>query len=233
MSEGLAGVVAASTRLSHVDGEAGRLTIAGYAVEDLAPSAPFEEVVCLLLHGRLPDSSERDRFAADLAARRPLSRALVELLREAAAARVPPMDALRMAVPVLSLGRDEDPIDDAMTAIASFPTIIGTYWRLRHGAEPVPVASDLPHAAHYLHQLSGARPSAERARALETYLNAVCDHGFNASTFAARSSSPPAPTSSRQSPAPPARSKVRCTAALRGRRSTWCSRLDRRSEPTR
>jgi citrate synthase len=186
MSEGLEGVVAASTRLSHVDGQAGRLTIAGYAVEDLAPSATFEEVAYLLLHGRLPDSSACDRFADDLAARRPLSRAVVDLLRQAAVACVPPMDALRMAAPVLSLGRDENPIDDAMTAIASFPTIVGTYWRLRHGGEPVPVASDLPHAAHYLHQLSGARPSAERARALETYLNTVCDHGFNASTFAAR-----------------------------------------------
>jgi citrate synthase len=34
--------------------------------------------------------------------------------------------------------------------------------------------------------LFGAEPSAERARALETYLNTVCDHGLNASTFAAR-----------------------------------------------
>ena len=55
MREGLEDVVAASTRLSDVDGEAGRLTIAGYAVEDLAPFATFEEVAYLLLHGRLPD----------------------------------------------------------------------------------------------------------------------------------------------------------------------------------
>ena len=186
MSDGLEGVVAASTRLSHVDGEAGRLIIAGYAVEELAPYATFEEVAYLLLHGRLPDSSEQDRFAGELAQRRPLSRAAVDLLREAASARVPPMDALRMAAPVLSLGRPENPVDDAMTAIAAFPTIVGAYWRLRNGNEPVPVASDLPHAAHYLHQLTGDRPSVERARALETYLNTVCDHGFNASTFAAR-----------------------------------------------
>ena len=50
----------------------------------------------------------------------------------------------------------------------------------------MPVRADLAHAAHYLHQLSGDEPSAERARALETYLNTVCDHGLNASTFAAR-----------------------------------------------
>jgi citrate synthase len=186
MAEGLEGVVAATTRLSHVDGEAGRLTIAGYAVEDLAPQASFDEVAYLLLHGRLPDGGERERFAADLASRRALSRTALDVLREAAAARTPPMDALRMAAPLLSLGRPDDPLADAMTAIASFPTIVGTYWRLRTGEPPVPVRADLPHAAHFLHQTFGVVPSAERARALETYLNTVCDHGLNASTFAAR-----------------------------------------------
>jgi citrate synthase len=186
MREGLEDVVAASTRLSHVDGEGGRLTIAGYAVEDLAPYASFEEVAYLLLHGRLPEGSERARFAEDLAGRRALSHAALAILNEAAAAHVPPMDALRMAAPVLSLGREENPVDDAMTAIASFPTIVGAYWRLRSGEAPVAVRSDISHAAHYLHQLFGANPSVERARALETYLNTVCDHGLNASTFAAR-----------------------------------------------
>ena len=44
MTDGLEDVVAAHTRLSHVDGEAGRLIIFGYAVEDLAPFARFEDV---------------------------------------------------------------------------------------------------------------------------------------------------------------------------------------------
>src|SRR3989442_10790672 len=186
MAEGLEGVVATTTRLSAVDGEAGRLTIAGYAVEDLAPYATFEEVAYLLLHGRLPESSERDRFMQDLAGRRGLSQAALAIVDEAAAAKVPPMDALRMAAATLSLGRAENPVDDAMTAIASFPTIVGTYWRVLQGHGPVSVRRDLPHAAHYLHQLFDAEPSVERARALETYLNTVCDHGLNASTFAAR-----------------------------------------------
>lgn len=186
MREGLEDVVAASTRLSHVDGEAGRLTIAGYAVEDLAPYATFEEVAYLLLHGRLPEPSEQQLFARDVADRRALSGAAVEVLRAAAAAKASPMDALRMAAPLLSLGRQEDPLDDAMTAIASFPTIIGVYWRMLNGREPVPIRTDLGHAAHYLHQLFGAEPSDQRTRALETYLNTVCDHGLNASTFAAR-----------------------------------------------
>jgi citrate synthase len=186
MTQGLEGIVAASTRLSHVDGEAGRLTLAGYAVQDLAPYAGFEELAYLFLHGRLPEPSECAEFARDLAARRALPRAAIELLREAAAVKAPPMDALRMAAPILSLGREENPLDDALTAIASFPTAVGVYWRLRNGATPVPIRADLRHASHYLHQLSGAEPAPERARALETYLNTVCDHGLNASTFTAR-----------------------------------------------
>jgi citrate synthase len=184
--DGLENVVAASTRQSHVDGEAGRLTIAGYSGYDIAPGATFVEVAYLLMHGRLPGSSELHAFAEELAERRSLPRAAVEVLRAAAGAGAAPRDALRMAAPLLSLGRTEDPVDDAMTAIGSFPTIVGPYWRLRNGERPVDVRTDLGHAAHYLHQLSGEEPSAERARALETYLNTVCDHGLNASTFAAR-----------------------------------------------
>jgi citrate synthase len=186
VTQGLEGIVAAETRLSHVDGEAGQLMLAGYAVEDLAPRASFEEVAYLFLRGRLPEPSERIEFARDLARRRALPRAAIDVLREAAAANTPPMDALRMAAPVLSLGREENPQDDALTAIASFPAIVGAHWRLRNRETPVPIRFDLPHAAHYLHQLSGAEPTAERARGLETYLNTVCDHGLNASTFAAR-----------------------------------------------
>ncbi|HEV8130229.1 MAG TPA: citrate synthase/methylcitrate synthase [Acidobacteriota bacterium] len=186
MTDGLEGVVAASTRLSHVDGTAGRLILSGYDVEDLAPHASFEEVAYLFLHGRLPEPSERVAFAQDLAGRRTIPRAGIAVLREAAAAKAPPMDALRMAAAVLSLGRKEDPLDDALTAISSFPTIVGAYRRICIGEEPVAIRSDIPHAAHYLHQLFGGEPSRERARALETYLNTVCDHGLNASTFTAR-----------------------------------------------
>jgi len=155
-------------------------------VEDLAPNATFEEVAYLFLHGRLPEPSERAAFARDLAARRALPRVALEVLREAASLNTPVIDALRMATSLLSLGRKEDPLDDAMTAIASFPTIVGFYWRVLNRETPVAIRPDLSHAAHYLHQLSGIEPSLERARALETYLNTVSDHGLNASTFAAR-----------------------------------------------
>src|SRR5207244_8642458 len=54
------------------------------------------------------------------------------------------------------------------------------------GEAPIAPHHGLGHAANYLYMLTGERPSDSRARALETYLNIVIDHGLNASTFAAR-----------------------------------------------
>jgi citrate synthase len=184
--EGLEGVVAASTRLSLVDGAAGRLILAGYPMEQIAPQARFEEVAYLLWYGKLPNRRELKDLSARLASQRRLPPVALALLREAAGKAVPVMDALRMAASTLSLGRRESPDEDALTVVAAFPAIVGGYWRLRNGQEPLEPREDLSHAEHYLHQIFGGEIGPERAHGLETYLNTVCDHGFNASTFTAR-----------------------------------------------
>jgi citrate synthase len=183
---GLDGVIAAITRLSSVDGEAGRLTLAGYAVEEIAPQASFEQMTHLLWYGKLPEQRELSDLTADLAQRRCLPSATLQLLREAAKNSVQPIDALRMAAGTLGIGRQESPDEDARILVASFPTIVGAYWRLMNGHEPDEPRTDLSHAEYCLYQMSGSEPAKERARGLETYLNTVCDHGLNASTFAAR-----------------------------------------------
>ena len=176
---GLEGVVAATTRLSHVDGERGELIIAGYPVGEIAAHATFEETTWLLWHGQLPDSRQLDRFRTALAARRALPPPTMSLLRECIGGDG--MDALRMALGTLSLTTD-----DPSAIVACCPTIIAAYWRLRHGEEPIPPRADLGHAANYLYMLDGEVPDPERRRALETYLNTVVDHGLNASTFTCR-----------------------------------------------
>ncbi len=187
VQEGLQGVVAAATALSEVDGEAGRLTLAGYAVEELAPRASFEEVVHLLWRGRLPRPAEHADLSAELRARRALPAATLSLLSAAARERLPHMDALRMGVASLGLGAGEAGHEQAaLRLVAALPALVGAYDRLVRGETPVPARPDLAHAAHALHQVWGREPSPEHARGLETYLNTVCDHGLNASTFAAR-----------------------------------------------
>lgn len=183
---GLEGVVAAKTRLSCVDGEAGRLILAGYAVEEIAPRVSFEEMAHLFWYGKLPNAHELQDLTADLASRRRLPHATLALLREAAGRGVPSMDALRMAAGTLSLGRTESPDEDARMLVASFPTIVGNYWRLSNNQDLLEPRTDLHHAEYCLYQIFGGNVGKERAKGLETYLNTVCDHGLNASTFAAR-----------------------------------------------
>jgi citrate synthase len=180
---GLEDVVAAETRLSGVDGEAGELTIAGFPVEELAGRASFEEVVYLLWNDELPDTGRLAEFRERLAGRREPGRATLDLLRAVSAERVPVMDAVRMAVGAVSPGTDSE---EALALVASLPTIVAAYWRMLGGAEPVTPDPELGHATNYLYMLTGEVPGAEFARALETYFNAVSDHGMNASTFVAR-----------------------------------------------
>ena len=178
---GLEGVVAATTRLSHVDGEAGELIIAGFPIGELAANATFEETTWLLWHGALPTRAELDAFGASVAAQRELPSPTFEILRACAAERVDPMDALRMAIGTVSLVSC-----DAEVILALAPTIVAAYARLAAVKAPIAPRADLGHAANYLYMLDGVEPDAERVRALETYLNTVVDHGLNASTFTCR-----------------------------------------------
>ena len=181
VNSGLEGVVAATTRLSLVDGERGELVIAGYRVGELAAHATFEETTWLLWHGELPSNAQLDSFRATLAAARGLAPATLALLRECARAGLAPMDALRAAAGSISLTSDA-----AEAIVACVPTIVAAYWRLTKGMEPIAPRSDLGHAAGFLYMLNGEVPDPERVRGLETYLNTVVDHGLNASTFTAR-----------------------------------------------
>lgn len=185
-AQGLESVVAASTATSMVDGEAGRLVIAGYELEDLAPNAAFEETVFLLWNGRLPNATELGEYRVRLAKQRELNQATIRLLEDAAHNSVSVTDLLVMAAPTLRIGRSENPAEDALAAVAAFPTIVGSYWHLKNGNKPAEPRHDISHAAYFLYQVFGKVPSVEQAKALETYLNTVCDHGLNASTFTSR-----------------------------------------------
>jgi citrate synthase len=180
---GLEGVVAAETRLSGVDGEAGELILAGFPVEELAGHASFEETVYLLWHGSLPDAGQLAAFREELAGRRTLPPATMELLRTVAAEGLPAMDALRMAAGTVMPGASDE---EATALVARMPTIVAAYGRMLEGEEPVEPDPELGHAANFLYMLTGEVPGEEFARALETYLNTASDHGMNASTFAAR-----------------------------------------------
>src|SRR5215210_2752739 len=132
---GLEDLVATRTRLSMVEGEAGRLIIAGFPVEELAGRASFEETLYLLWNDALPNEYQLAGLKGDLAGRRTLSQVTMNVLVEAVTEGVPTMDALRMAAGTLG-SRDSDDCGDALRIVAAIPTIVAAYWRLSQGDEP-------------------------------------------------------------------------------------------------
>lgn len=195
---GLEGVVSNETRLSMVDGQQGKLVIGGFPIETLAPRASYEETLFLLWHDRLPTAAELGELRAGLVEAGRLSPQTTALLRAAAERELSPMDALRMGLATVGLhDRDvnavelvkADPVTNrrrCLKVVGAVPAIIGAYHRLRAGQSPVAPDPALGHAANYLAMIFGETPSAARATALDTYLNATVDHGMNASTFTAR-----------------------------------------------
>ena len=190
---GLDGVVAAQTRLSHVDGQNGVLIIGGYELKEIAGKVTFEEAAHLLWKGRLPAREEAEALTREIAALRALPDVALTIVREAARKNAPPIDALRMACATLSLDvanpSDISPDADFANAkmlVARFPTIVAAHVRYKAGQEPIAPRTDLSLAANFLYMVFGKEPDPIAARALDTYWVTVIDHGMNASTFAGR-----------------------------------------------
>ena len=91
---GLEGVVAGQTALSTVGKEGCGLTYRGYAIEDLAEHACFEEVAWLLLRGELPTRPQLEGYRQRLSSLRGLPAPLRTVL-EQLPPTAHPMDVLR------------------------------------------------------------------------------------------------------------------------------------------
>ena len=192
INTGLRGVVIASTRISDVDGQAGKLIYRGFLIQDLAEKVTFEEVAHLLLYETLPDEEALKQFNARLAPERAIPAEVIASLQTRPHDALP-MDILQAGTAMLA-HHDPDINDNSHAAtlrmaerlIAKLPTLLAAWERIRNNQTPIEPSADLGHAANFLYMLSGEKPDDERARFLDTCLVLHAEHSFNASTFAAR-----------------------------------------------
>lgn len=193
LQKGLDDVLVAESSLSYIDGDEGQLIYRGYAIEDLAREASYEEVLYLLWNGELPDRDALDDFTDELSSERAIGDGVIETLRALADEDERPMAAVRTAISMLSAYDSED-IDPgnldatrnkAQRIAAKFPTVLAAYDRLRNGQNPVEPRDDLSYAANFLYMLNGEEPDEVAADTFDQALVLHTDHGLNASTFTA------------------------------------------------
>jgi len=179
-SDGLEGIVAAETVLSHVDGARGRLILRGHAIEDLAGRTDQEGIAALLWRDFV-ETGPTDIAGALGAARgiaHDIARPLLPLARG-----LSPVEGLRLLLAALP---DSAAVPHAVLATAALPVFVAALERDRHGQAPLEPDASLSQAADFLRLLRGAPATPAHVAALETYLVTVADHGLNASTFTAR-----------------------------------------------
>jgi 2-methylcitrate synthase/citrate synthase II len=189
---GLKDVVVAKSKVCSIDGDKGELVYSGINIHELAENATFEEVIFLLLNQKLPNKSELAELDRTLKAHRRLPDEIIELLR-VLPKTTEPMDALRTSVSALS-SFDPNPQDNSipvsrqrvLSLVSQIATIVAAFQRIRSGQEVVPPSTSLNHAANFLYMLWGKEPDPTSSRVFDIALILHADHGFNASTFAAR-----------------------------------------------
>lgn len=186
---GLAGVPAARSAVSDVDGQRGVLEYRGIRIEELCAKSSFLETAHLLLFGRLPAKSELNKFVEDVTNHRRIKYRIVDLLK-CLPEHGHPMDALQAAVAALGMfypGRNVKDVDNnywsAVRLIAKLPTIVAAYARLRRGDEQIPPRDDLDFCQNFLYMLTEKVPEPVWTETLDVCLILHAEHTMNASTF--------------------------------------------------
>jgi citrate synthase len=190
--KGLKGVLAADSSICLVDGSAGVLLYRGYSIDDLAENSSFEEVAYLLFKGELPTAQELDEFDNPLSRDAVLMPQVRDFLRNLPTS-VPPMTALRSAVSVAGCydSHAEDNSLEGANRLAirlttKIATMVAAIHRLRQGRPLIDPVPDKPFAWNFMHMLKGSEPTPDEVKAMDLILILHAEHGFNASTFAAR-----------------------------------------------
>jgi len=189
---GLAGIPAAKSAISFINGQEGLLSYRGIRIEELSANSTFEEVAWLLWEGELPKQAELDGFKGRLREHRrlhPDMRSFIGGLPQSGH----PMEALQAGLAILSAVspavdlRDSASRRDACERVlGAVATLIASCERNRQGLDLVEPDPNLSVAGNFLYCLNGEAPDAIKEKVLDCALVLHAEHTMNASTFACR-----------------------------------------------
>lgn len=186
---GLAGVPAATSSISDVDGQRGILEYRGIRVEALCSNSSYLETAYLLLFGHLPSKSEFQQWTTDVTHHRRIKFRIIDLLKCLPEAGHP-MDALQAAVAALGMfypGRNVKDVENnywsAVRLVAKLPTIVAAWARLRHGDDPIAPRDDLGFSENFLYMLTESAVPPLWSDIVDDCLILHAEHTMNASTF--------------------------------------------------
>jgi citrate synthase len=179
MSDGLEGVVAAETVLSHTDSNRGMVWVRGIALPDLVADHGYEGTVALLWEGFAGTGLTRHGMLAELGAARGAAFATIAEWLDPARPR-PLFETIRRCLAV-------QPDDSTPAALlAALSVGVPAALRAARAEKPVPPDPSLSTAADLLRMLRGADATPQAVQALDTYFTVMAESGLSGSSFTAR-----------------------------------------------
>jgi citrate synthase len=186
---GLRDIAACETNISFVD-PYGALYYSGYDVDRLIGRACFEEVVFLLINGKLPNRKELESIKVVLNSEMKIPS---RIIKKCANKKGHPMENLRTAISILSeydsAFEENNEVENmklALRLIAQVPAIVASIYRVRNDKEIVQPKKEYGFAENFLFMFRGKPADKEEKDAIDRYMILHADHGLNASTFSAR-----------------------------------------------
>lgn len=179
MTNGLEGIIAAETVLSHTDGERGVVLVRGYTVQELVARHGYEGAIALLWEGFAGEGLTRAGMVGALGEGRRQAFARLDRWLGSAVGR-PLEEGVRIGL--AAVPDDSTPAQIA----AALPVGVAALVRAQRGLPPVPPDPTLTTAADLLRMTHGAPAERAMIDGLDTYFTVVMDNGLNASAFTAR-----------------------------------------------
>jgi len=192
IKKGLLGIVVDETTISQVMPDINSLTYRGYAVQDLCEKCSFEEVAYLILNKELPNKTQLNKFKKQLEKNRNITINLRDIIKHMPK-KSHPMDVARTVVSFMGLEDKETNnnspaanIRKAIRIFAKTPTAVAAFFRTRKGKNIIPPKKKLSFSENFFYMCFGKVPKKEIVKAFDVSLILYAEHGFNASTFTAR-----------------------------------------------
>jgi citrate synthase len=195
---GFMSTAACNSNITFIDGEKGLLYYRGYPIEQLAENCDFLEVSYLLMHGELPNASQKDEFTNIISGHTMLHDQLSNIFRGFR------RDAHPMAVMIGVVGSMSAFYFDAMDVynpqhriisayrlLAKVPTIAAWSYKYNTGQPFMYPKNKLNYAENFMHMMFATpceeyTPNPVLAKAFEKILILHADHEQNASTSTVR-----------------------------------------------
>jgi citrate synthase len=189
---GLAGIPAAQSSISYIDGNKGILEYRGIPIEELAEKSTFLEVAYLLIWGKLPIKEELAAFELEIRYHRRIKYRIRDMMK-CFPETGHPMDALQASAAALGLFYSRRALDNpayiraaVVRLLAKIPTMVAAFHMMRRGNDPIQPNDKLDYSANFLYMLTERIPDPQEAQIFDRCLILHAEHTMNASTFSAR-----------------------------------------------